>query len=105
MAKFIWRGIEDEQVEMTMFGRTWQANIAQDASDVKNIKQDVCEKVTLPTGELRQVGTTILVSEADMLRGNPTFDEVGQDPKEHKKWKRPAYVRNAAEEHGDLGEL
>ena len=103
MAKFIWRGIEDNQNEMTMFGRTWQANVAQDASEVKNIKQDVCEKVTLPNGDLRQVNITILVSETDMLRSNPCFDEVGAEPKEHRKWKKPAYVRNAAEEHGELG--
>ena len=103
MSKFIWRGIEDDQNELTMFGRTWQANVAQDASEVKNIKQDVCEKATLPTGELRQINTTILVSESDMLRTNPCFDEVGAEPKEHKKWKRPAKVLNAAEEHIELG--
>ena len=103
MSKFIWRGIEDEQVEMTMFGRTWQANIAQDASEVKNISQDVCEKVLLPSGEQRQVNITIKVSETDMLRTNPCFDEVGQEPKEHKKWKKPVKLINAADEHIELG--
>jgi hypothetical protein len=98
MSKFIWRGIEDNAVEMTMFGREWLANVAQDASEVKNIAQEICEKITLPNGEIRQISTAILVSEADMLRTNPCFDEVGKDPKEHKKWKKPAHVLNAAEE-------
>jgi hypothetical protein len=98
MSKFIWRGIEDNASEMTMFGREWLANVAQDASEIKNIEQEITEKLTLADGSTRTIPVKILVSETDMLRTNPCFDEVGEPPKEHKKWKKPARIANAAEE-------